>query len=74
MKKCRIVKKTYLDGTVKYQIQQKHWLFRWWWCDAYHNYEAFTNDTFDTLEEAEKNSVFFRGLTTTSTSEVVKEY
>jgi len=32
--KLRIVKKTRPNQTVTYRIQQRHWLFRWWWEDV----------------------------------------
>ena len=57
--KLRIVKKTNVDGVVSYTIQQRHFLFRWWWVDAWVNNDASTVDTFSTLEEAKKNLCYF---------------
>lgn len=74
MIKCRITKRTYPNGVVKFIIQQKHFLFRWIWVDAWVN--SFTgaacNDSFSTLEEAEKNIVYFNG--TRCKNKVVKKY
>jgi hypothetical protein len=72
MKTCRIVKITYPDGRVRFQIQQKHWLFKWWWRAASFNYiYPYITDTFDTLEEAEKVLWFFEGKK--KQVEVIKE-
>lgn len=61
--KARIVERTAPDGTKKYVIQQKHWLFRWWWVDAWVNSSsgAYCKDTFYTREEAEGNLCWFDG-------------
>lgn len=63
MKKCRIVERTNVDGRVLYVIQQKHFLFRWWWVDAWINSEdgASCRDDFTTLEEARRNLCYFDG-------------
>lgn len=63
MKKARIIERTAPDGTKEYVIQQKHWLFRWWWVDAWVNSPAGVgwDSTFSTLEEAEKNLCWFDG-------------
>lgn len=55
MKKARIIERTAPDGNKKYVIQQKHFLFRWWWVDAWLNFP------FRSLEEAEKNLCWFDG-------------
>jgi hypothetical protein len=63
MKKVRIVKKTFADQTY-YQIQQRHFIFFWWWVDAWVNDSAGAyapQDTFETLEEAEANLYLFDG-------------
>jgi len=62
-KKVRIVKRTYLDNSVKYVIQQRHFLFKFWWVDAWINslLGAMCNDSFKTLEEAEANLCYFDG-------------
>jgi len=63
MKKARIIERTAPDGNKKYVIQQKHFLFRWWWVDAWVNslVGAYCTSTFSTLEEAEKNLCWFNG-------------
>jgi len=60
MKELRIVKRTNVDGTIKYVIQKRHW---WKWIDACLNTMAgpFCKDRFSTLEEAEKNLCYFDG-------------
>jgi hypothetical protein len=61
-KKVRIIKRTGPDGRIKYIIQQKHFLFRWWWVDAWINDgSVWCQDDFDTLEEAKKNLCYFDG-------------
>ncbi len=69
--KCRIIKRILPCGRIKYIIQQKHFLFRWWWVDAWINSMsgAWCTDDFDSLEEAEKNLCWFDG--TKSTEKVV---
>ena len=59
--KTRIIKRTNVNGRVTYVIQQKHFIFRWWWVDAWVNSwsGAACNDSFDTLEEANKNLCYF---------------
>ena len=59
----RIVKRTYVDKQVQYVIQQKHWIFKWWWVDAACNSSDIVNciDSFGTLEEAKKNLCYFDG-------------
>ncbi len=59
--KTRIVKRTGVSGRISYVIQQKHFLFRWWWVDAWVNSMAGAacQDTFDSLEEAKKNLCYF---------------
>lgn len=55
LKKSRIIKMTYQDGTVQYQIQQRHFLFRWMWVAAWVNSwmgASAPSDTFSTLDEA----------------------
>ncbi len=59
--KVRIVKRTNVDGVVSYTIQQRHFIFRWWWVDAWMNNSEWTIDTFSTLEEAQKNLCYFNG-------------
>jgi hypothetical protein len=63
MTKCRIIERTCPDGSVSYVIQQKHFLFRWWWVDAWVNSwdGAWCQDTFPSLEEAVSNLCYFDG-------------
>ena len=67
MKKVRIVEKTYPGGYVEYVIQQKHFLFRWWWVDAWMNRidGASCQDYFSTLDEAKKHLCYFDGSKST---------
>ncbi len=71
MAKCRIIKRTGVDGRVSYVIQQKHFLFAWWWVDAWVNSScgAYCQDYFDKLETARSNLCYFDG--STPTEEVV---
>jgi len=57
----RIVKRIYPDGNIKYVIQQRHFLFRWIWVDAWINSlsGAACKDTFNSLEEAKKHLCYF---------------
>lgn len=59
--KARIVERTYPDGTIRYVIQQKHFLFRWIWVDAWMNSGAYCTDEFDTLDAAKKHLCYFDG-------------
>lgn len=63
MAKARIIKRTNPGGDVKYVIQQKHFLFRWQWVDAWCNSLSGPScqDTWSTLEEAEDNMCWFDG-------------
>ena len=63
MAKVRIVERTHPDGSVAYVIQQKHFLFRWWWVDAWINSScgASCQDSFGSMEEAEDNLCYFDG-------------
>ena len=72
MSKVRIVKRTHADGRIDFVIQQKHFLFRWWWVDAWINSSAGAacQDYFGTLDEAERNLCYFDG--STSKDEIVK--
>ncbi len=59
--KLRIIKRTYLDKTIEFVIQEKHFLFRWKWVDAWINSSigAACQDSFSTFEEAEKHLCYF---------------
>ena len=72
--KTRIIKRTNVDGRILYVIQQKHSLFRWWWVDAWINSGcgASCQDSFSTLEEAQKNICYFDG--TKCEEEVIRNY
>ena len=59
--KARIVKRTNVDGTVNFVIQQKHFLFFWRWVDAWMNSSTCTIDSFPTLEQAQKHLCYFDG-------------
>lgn len=60
--KARIIKRTSPNGLIQYTIQQKHFLIRWWWVDAWVNsFSVDCTDTFATLEEAQKNLCYFDG-------------
>ena len=52
--KARIVKRTNVDGRIEFTIQQRHFLFFWWWVDAWMNNDVSTTDSFSTFEEAKK--------------------
>jgi hypothetical protein len=59
--KARIVKRTNVDGTVTFVIQQKHFLFFWQWVDAWVNNGPWTIDSFPTLKEAKRHLCYFDG-------------
>lgn len=61
MNKCRIIKRTNVDGRIQYIIQQRHFIFFWWWVDAWINSScgAACKDNFDTLKEAQDNLCYF---------------
>ena len=61
MKKVRIVKRTNVDGVITYIIQQKHFIFRWWWVDAWVNNAVDTKCEFSSLEEAKRQLCYFNG-------------
>jgi len=63
MKKVRIIKRSFSDGSFNYVIQQKHFLFKFIWVDAWVNSSvgAACMDYFATLEEAKKNLCYFDG-------------
>jgi hypothetical protein len=73
MAKTRIVERTLVNGNRIYVIQQRHFLFRWWWVDAWINSleGAACDDYFMTLEEAQANLKYFDG--TKCTEKVVME-
>jgi len=70
--KARIIKRTDPVGNFIFVIQQKHFLFRWRWVDAWVNSldGACCNDSFNTIEEAKWFLPYFDG---TETKEIVVE-
>lgn len=64
--KARIIERILPNGNKRYVIQQKHFLFRWLWVDAW--LESWTSaacqDDFCTLEEAKANLCYFDGTPT----------
>ena len=73
MKAVRILKRTFKNGNVNYVIQQRHFLFFWMWVDGWVN-SIYTDkqDSFASLEEAEKNLCYFDG--TKIKDEIIKTY
>ena len=61
--RCRIIKRTECDGTIRYVIQQKHFLFWWVWVSTwvYSSYGARRENYFDSLDEAKYNLCYFDG-------------
>lgn len=58
--KTRIVERTYVDGTIKFVIQRK--LFFFVWVDAWNMRNwCVSNDSFNTLELANKHLCYFNG-------------
>jgi hypothetical protein len=64
--KARIIERINPDGEVEYVIQQRHFLFRWCWVDAWVNSFAGAScrDSFPTLKEAQENLCHFDGTAT----------
>ena len=64
--RAQIVERTGPDGRTVFVIQQRHFLFRWWWVDAWINaWEGtYCQDSFFTLEEAKKHLCYFDGTPT----------
>ena len=61
--KARIVERKYPDGRIEYVVQQKHFILKWLWVDAWLNSWEGANcrDYFSTLEEAQENLCYFDG-------------
>ena len=74
MRKVRIIERIHPDGHIKYTIQQKHFLFRWSWVDAWINSGcgASCQDSFDSFKEATENLCYFDG--SECKEKVIKEY
>jgi hypothetical protein len=63
--KVRIIERISPSGYKQFVIQQKHFLFRWWWVDGWTNsIDTGCVDSFSTLEEAERNLCYFDGTKT----------
>ena len=64
--KARIIENTLPSGRKSYTIQQRHFLFRWWWVPAWVNSMdgAACCDTWGTLHEARENLCWFDGTET----------
>lgn len=62
--KARILKTTTPTGGVFYTIQQRHYIFRWWWVDAWINSwlgAACPQTTFNNYADALKQLPLFNG-------------
>lgn len=75
MIKARIVERTSPDGSKTWVIQQRHWLFRWYWCDAWLNSMCgpACQDSFSSLDEAKKHLCYFDGTPCTDEVVLVKD-
>ena len=62
MSRARIIKREF-GSRITYEIQQKHFLFKWIWVDAWVNSMegAACQSTFYTLQEARDNLYLFDG-------------
>jgi hypothetical protein len=58
--KVRIVERSF-NGKTEFVIQQRHFLFRFWWVDAWINSDsgAVCQDSFSTYKEAMENLCYF---------------
>lgn len=70
--KLRIIKRETVSGT-KYVIQERHFLFKWWWVDAWMNSwdGAACIDSFNSYAEAQEHLKYFMPRNVTET--VMKE-
>ena len=59
MNKCRIIKRTGVNGSVNYLIEVKHW-YGWATTKISHP-EFYAEETFVTLEEAQRNLCYYNG-------------
>lgn len=60
--KARIVQIIRPDGEVRYQIQQRHWLFRWIWVGVGCNScDTYVQDTYSSLKDAKKQLCWYDG-------------
>jgi hypothetical protein len=57
--KVRIIERTSPSARKSYVIQQRHFLFRWWWVDVMD--DACCRYSYNTLEEARLNLCWFDG-------------
>jgi hypothetical protein len=55
--RTELVNRTHPSGRVEYVIQQRHFLFKWWWVDAWINSSAGAacQYSFPTLQQAKDN-------------------
>jgi len=62
MSRVRIIKREF-GSRITYEIQQKHFLFKWMWVDAWENAmeSAYCQSGFYTLQEAKDNLYLFDG-------------
>ena len=67
--KTRIIERISPDGSKSYVIQQKHFLFRWMWVNAWINSScgADCRDEWSSLKEAQENMCYFDGTESTYT-------
>ena len=63
MSKFRIIERTNVNGRKSWVMQQKHFLFIWWWVDAWVNSSGggYSIDSFSSLEEAKNNLCYYDG-------------
>lgn len=61
--KVRIIKRTLVDKRITFVIQQKHFILKWLWVDAWTNNPsgAACVDSFGSLDEAVSNLCYFDG-------------
>lgn len=73
MKKLRIIERQNAWAEIQYVIQEKHFLFKWFWVDASINSIDYAGcvDSFATLEEARSNIYKFSD---TSIDRVIESY
>lgn len=61
-KRVRIIERISPLGGKSYIVQQKHFLFRWWWVDAWMNScSSCSDDSYKTIDEAIANLPLFDG-------------
>ena len=60
-KDVRIIERKMPDGKIVFIIQQRHFLFRFWWIDAFMPDCPYCTNSFDTLAESIKNLCYYDG-------------